>query len=133
MPEKKWKYIPSIPSEVKFENISLIDLFRNTVDAKGSNKATYFEGKFTTYNELEENVNRLSHALQSLNVRKGDRVAILMPNCPQFIYSFFAPLALGAIVTSISPLLTGAEIRNQLADSGAKVILTMDLFLDSIR
>ncbi|MHA1221899.1 MAG: long-chain-fatty-acid--CoA ligase [Candidatus Heimdallarchaeaceae archaeon] len=133
MPKKIWSYIDEIPDEVEIPNITLIEHFRKTVDTYPNRKATEFMGKFKTYTELDKDINKLATALQDLGVKKGDRVAVLMPNCPQFIISFFATLSLGAIFTAISALYTSKEIRFQLQDSEAKVIITLDLFVDKIR
>ncbi|MCE7743135.1 MAG: long-chain fatty acid--CoA ligase [Candidatus Heimdallarchaeota archaeon] len=133
MPEKIWSYCEGIPDEIKVPEISVVDLFRQTADKYPERQLTEFLGKFKTYPEMDEEVNRFANSLQKLGVKKGDRIACLMPNCPQYIVAFFATNSLGAIFTAISSLYTEHEIRYQLQDSGAKVIVTLDLFLDKIR
>jgi long-chain acyl-CoA synthetase len=133
MPKKIWNYCEGIPETVEVPEISMSKLFRNTVDKYPERNATHFKGKFMTYTEIEEDVNRLANALQDLGIKKGDKVAILTPNSPQFVVSFFATMSLGAVLTAISPLATVKEIRFQLQDSEAKAIIAMDLFLDKIR
>ncbi len=133
MPEKIWNYCEGIPDTIEVPEISMIELFRQTVDKYPERNATHFKGKFMTYTEIEEDVNRLANALQDLGIKKGDTIAILTPNSPQFVVTFFATMSLGAVLTAISPLATVKEIRFQLQDSEAKAIIAMDLFLDKIR
>ncbi|MCG3223346.1 MAG: AMP-binding protein, partial [Candidatus Heimdallarchaeota archaeon] len=118
---------------IEVPEISMIELFRQTVEKYPERNATHFKGKFMTYTEIEEDVNRLANALQDLGIKKGDTIAILTPNSPQFVVTFFAAMSLGAVLTAISPLATVKEIRFQLQDSEAKAIIAMDLFLDKIR
>ncbi|MFW9852657.1 MAG: long-chain fatty acid--CoA ligase [Candidatus Thorarchaeota archaeon] len=133
MPEKIWSYCDGIPADIKVPEISVIELFRETADKFPDRKMTEFLGKFKSYTEIEEEINRFANSLQKLGVEKGDRIACLMPNCPQYIISFFATNSLGAIFTAISSLYTPKEIRYQLQDSEAKIIVTLDLFLDKVR
>ncbi|MBY9001364.1 MAG: long-chain fatty acid--CoA ligase [Candidatus Heimdallarchaeota archaeon] len=133
MPEKIWSYCDGIPDKIEIPEICMSELFRNTVEKYPKRNATHFKGKFMTYTELEEDANRLANALQDLGIKKGDKVAILTPNTPQFLVTFFAAMSLGAVFTAISPLATSKEIRFQLQDSEAIVIITLDLYLDKIR
>jgi long-chain acyl-CoA synthetase len=79
-----------------------------------------------TYSELDCLCNRFANALLSLDVKKGDRVAIQLPNIPQFLIAFFGALKTGAAATAISPLYRQREVEYQLLDSGAKTIITLD-------
>ncbi len=133
MPKKIWSYCEGIPDPVEIPEISVIDLFRETAKNYPERYITEFKGKFKKYNEIEEEINRFANSLKELGVKKGDRVACLMPNCPQYIVAFFATNTLGGIFTAISVLYTSKEIRYQLQDSGAKVLVTLDLFLDKVR
>jgi long-chain acyl-CoA synthetase len=128
-----WKYHPKIPAEIEVPDKSLIELFYDSVKTAGSNPFLFFQGKKKTYAEAGVEVQKLANGLANLGVKKGDRVALLMPNCPQFVISYLATIYLGAIVTAISPLYTTKEIKFQLQDSGSKVIVSLDLFLNEIR
>jgi long-chain acyl-CoA synthetase len=94
-------------------------------------------GRKISYRGLLEEVERCSAALAGLGVGKGDRVALVMPNCPQYIIGFFATLRLGAIAVGNNPLYTKREMEHQLRDSGAKVVIVLDLlyqdFVDVFR
>src|SRR5439155_4886926 len=78
-----------------------------------------------TYRNIDDLANRFAAGLQGLGVRKGDRVAIVLPNCPQFVYSFFGSLKAGAVVVPTNPLYTVRELHNQLVDSGARVVVVL--------
>ncbi|MHA1591826.1 MAG: AMP-binding protein, partial [Candidatus Heimdallarchaeaceae archaeon] len=83
MPKKIWNYCEGIPDTIEVPEISMIELFRQTVDKYPERNATHFKGKFMTYTEIEEDVNRLANALHDLGIKKGDTIAILTPNSPQ--------------------------------------------------
>src|SRR4051812_33872164 len=78
------------------------------------------------YRTLARSVDRFAGALAGLGVRKGDRVALVLPNCPQNVIAFYAILRLGAVVVQHNPLYTAPEMGHQLADCGAKVVITLD-------
>jgi long-chain acyl-CoA synthetase len=94
-----------------------------------------FDGGMTC-RELAMSVNRLANALQALGVRKGDRVAIYLPNSPQFVMTYYAAMKIGAIVAPINPLYVPRELQFQVCDAGAETIVTLSQFyprLQSIR
>ncbi len=86
-------------------------------------------GTEITYVELKSLVNRAAKGLKKLGVQKGTRVGILMPNCPQYIISYFAILRVGGIVVQLSPLLSEKELSHQVEDSGTEIIIVTDLKL----
>jgi long-chain acyl-CoA synthetase len=75
----------------------------------------------------------MAAALAELGIRKGDRIAIMLPNSPQFVITFYAAMRLGAIVVNTNPTYTAPEIQHQLADSGAETIVLLNLFLPRLR
>lgn len=94
-----------------------------------------FDGGMT-YRELSSATNRLANALQARGIMKGDRVAIYLPNCPQFVMTFYAALKIGAIVVPVNPLYVPRELQFQVCDSEAETIVTLSQFyprLQSIR
>ena len=90
--------------------------------------ATIFFDQKMTYGELRDNVRRLATALKGMGVQKGDRVALMLPNCPQMIISYYGVLEAGAVVTNISPLHVEREVEYELNDSGSETIIYLDLF-----
>ncbi len=90
--------------------------------------ALFFEGKEISFEQLDETVNRLANGLRNLGIEKGDRVAIMLPNIPEFIYSFFALQKLGVVAVPFNTMYKGREILHILNDSGAKAIITLTNF-----
>ncbi|MFW6312864.1 MAG: AMP-binding protein, partial [Spirochaetota bacterium] len=95
-------------------------------------EAIRFDGKVTTYQELEENANRVATGLASLGVGKGDRVALMLPNIPEFAFSFFGIQKLGAVAVPFNTMYKGREISFILKDSGAKAIICLTNFANLI-
>ncbi|MCL5676397.1 MAG: long-chain fatty acid--CoA ligase, partial [Firmicutes bacterium] len=89
--------------------------------------ATIFFGARLTYRRLDQLANRFAHALRKLGVQPGDRVAIMLPNCPQVVAAFYGALRAGAVVVMTNPLYVERELEYQLNDSGTRVILALDL------
>ena len=86
-----------------------------------------------TYRQLQEQVTRFAAALQKLGVQKGDRVAIMLPNTPQFVIAFFGALKAGATVVNTNPTYTPRELEHQLKDSGAETIVLLSPFYERLK
>src|SRR5438094_464967 len=84
-------------------------------------------GKPLTYRDLLKQVEQSSGVLLSLGGQRGDRVRLLLPNCPQFVIAYYATLRIGAIVVGNNPLYTERELSHQLKDAGVEVCVTLDL------
>lgn len=132
MPKKHMSTLPKIQTEIEIPRESLITLFRKISRENRDKHLTYFKGKFKTYGTIEEEINRFSNSLQKLGIKKGDRIAVLLPNCPQFVTSFFAVQSLGAIFTAFNPMYSSREISHRIKDCKPKILLTLDLFLDKV-
>ncbi|MHB1288287.1 AMP-binding protein [Georgenia sp.] len=98
----------------------------------GDRVALEFLGARTTYRELGAAVARAAALLAAAGVRPGDRVALVLPNCPQHVVAFYAVLRLGAVVAEHNPLAPPAEIQHQLAAHGALVVLAWENALDRV-
>ena len=116
-----------IPQTIGYPEISLPQMLRNAARKFPENSATVFYGARISYKELDTLTDRFATALQDLGVRKGDRVAIFLPNCPQFVIGYYGALKAGAIVVACSPLYKERELEYQLNDSAAETMLTLDL------
>ncbi len=92
-----------------------------------SRPAMDFLGRRTSYGELREAVTRMAAGLQRLGVTKGIRVALCLPNTPYYVICYYAVLQIGGIVVNLSPLYVEPELRQFVADSGAKIAVTLDL------
>jgi long-chain acyl-CoA synthetase len=89
--------------------------------------ALCFYGRRTTYAELAEQVSRLAAGLQKIGVRRGVKVGLCLPNCPQFVIAYYAILQCGGTVVNYSPLYVGKEIAHQVSDSDTEIMITLSL------
>ncbi|MTI19220.1 long-chain fatty acid--CoA ligase [Rhodobacteraceae bacterium RKSG542] len=99
----------------------------DTLRVYSERPATDFLGKTTTYAELGDMVDRIAAGLQAMGVKKDDKVGICLPNCPYYPAFYYAILNLGATVVNVNPLYVEREMSFQVRDSGAKIMVTLDL------
>ena len=95
--------------------------------------AILFEGRSITYKELNETVNRLSNAIAVHGIKKGDRVALYLPNIPAFVFCYLAAVKIGAIAVSVNPMLKSEELKYLLTDSGSVMLCTVGELLANVR
>src|SRR5699024_7990532 len=126
-------YQPGVPAEITAPETSLVQMSENAVSRGGDTTALQFFGRETSYRELGEQIERAAEGLRELGVRAGDRVAIMLPNCPQHVVAFYAVLRLGAIVVEHNPLYTARELRHLFEDHGARVVIAWDSTVDKLR
>ena len=133
--EKIWlkNYEPGVPHSIDYPKVSLYQAFVDTEKRFSNRPAVHFMGRELSYAEVKEKIESFAVALNELGVKKGDRVAIHLPNCTQFPIAFFAALALGAIVVPCNPLYVAREMEYQLKDSGAQTIITLTRFYKMIK
>lgn len=131
---KPWlrHYPLEIPASLDYPNHGIPQFLINAVEKFPANEAVHFLGKSLTYRELYDHTCRLANGLISLGVKRGDRVAIMLPNCPQAVISYYAALMIGAVVVQTNPLYVERELEHQLKDSGATTIITVDLFYERL-
>jgi long-chain acyl-CoA synthetase len=125
--DKPWlaAYESHVPPSLDYPNTTLPAALEATARRSPDVAAILFKGTRINYRQHNQNVDRFAAALQKLGVRKGDRVAVHLPNCPQFIIAYYAVLRVGAIVVPCNPIYTPRELEHQLRDSGAIVIVTL--------
>lgn len=111
---------------IDYPSIPLTGLLDQSAIKFPDNTAIVYDGIEISYSELAALSKRFAGTLDVLGVRKGDRVALFLPNVPQFIIAFFGVLRVGGVVTAISPLSREREVKFQLNDSGAETIVTLD-------
>jgi long-chain acyl-CoA synthetase len=104
----------------------LSDLLALTAVERPDRQATQFLGAQLTFLDLKQRSDAFAASLAALGIAKGDRVGIMLPNCPQYIIAAFAVLRLGAVVVNINPSYTAREFLTVAADSGARIIVTLD-------
>ncbi|MCG8396726.1 AMP-binding protein [Bacillus atrophaeus] len=127
--EKPWlsEYPDDIPHELYIPNQTLQSILTNSAAQFSEQTAIYFLGKKLTYQDVFKDALKLASFLQKNGLKKGDRVAVMLPNCPQSVISYYGVLYAGGIVVQTNPLYTEHELEYQLKDSGAKMIITLDL------
>lgn len=125
-------YEVGVPAEIEVPTDTIGDLLPKTIARYGKNIAIDFLGKRYTYADLGEEVERAAGLLRTLGVRKGDVVALILPNCPQHITIFHAVMRLGGIVAEHNPLAPPAELREQISAHGGRLIIAWENTLNDL-
>src|ERR671911_2440322 len=112
-----------VEPETRIFEGSLYELLGRAVEEHRGKTALSFRGTTFEFGRLQALVEKMAASLSASGVEKGDRVALMLPNCPQYVVSFFATVRLGAIVTQINPMYVEREIKHILNDSGAETIV----------
>jgi len=143
--DKPWIkcYDPGVPATLHpYPAQPLYQFVRNSAQKKPNNIAVVSSAHLPvvgrqkaelTYRELDAQSDALAVALGELGVKKGDRVAIILPNCAQFVIAFFAILKAGAIVCATNPTYPAAKMQHQLKDCGANTVITLSLFYNTVK
>ena len=126
--DRPWaeSYAPGVPLDIEVPAESLVDLLEASARRFGPGVALDFFGATTTYSQLGTQVAQAAEGLRRLGVRSGDRVALVLPNCPQHVVAFYAVLRLGAVVVEHNPLYTAEEMSYQLGDHRPRIIVAWD-------
>jgi long-chain acyl-CoA synthetase len=141
--EKPWLkyYDEGVPATMDYPRIPLDRLLTDTAAKHPEHPAIIFgamggsrlmDAKLT-YRQLDEAVNRFAAGLQRLGVQKGDRVAIMLPNCPQFIIAAYATWRIGGVVVCCNPLYVPREIEHLVKDAGVETFVVMSQFYERVR
>jgi len=118
-------YDPHVPPKLDYPQITLPVALDQTVENHPDHPFIIFKGSVFSYQETQSAILHFAAALQELGLKTGDRVAIHLPNCPQFIIAYFAILRLGAIAVPSNPIYTASELTHQLNDSGSTCVITL--------
>lgn len=126
--ERIWlgSYAEGVPADIEPVTKSLTDLLDAAVARFGDRVALEFFEAELTYAQLDAQVAQAAEGLRRLGVRKGDRVALVLPNCPQHVVAFYGVLRLGAVVVEHNPLYTATEMATQFKDHEATVAIVWD-------
>ncbi|CAO0820670.1 Long-chain fatty acid--CoA ligase [Desulfarculales bacterium] len=116
-----------VPKMIDIPNLSLGDLLRDTARRLPDQKSLIFQDTVITYRQLDDLVDRLATAFHELGLKKGDVVAMMLPNSHQFVVTFYACQRLGLTATAINPTYKPLEIKHQLNDSEAKAFVVLDV------
>ena len=133
--EKPWLkyYEEGVRAHLDYPDVPMQHFLEQDAAANPDDTATIFGGVASgelmdaelSYKELDDLANQLANALAGLGVKKGDRVALYLPNCPQYVIAYYATLKLGAIVAPNNPMYMPRELEFQLNDSGAETIISL--------
>ncbi|HEX6482464.1 MAG TPA: alpha/beta fold hydrolase [Ktedonobacteraceae bacterium] len=126
-------YDNEVPHQVPQPKQPLQDLLTNTAYSFPRRAALIFFGQKISYRELDHQSNRFAHVLQTKGIKKGDRVALVLPNIPQYFIAFFGALKAGATIVLGSPLSNEDEIAYQLEHSGAYILVTLASYRHRIK
>ncbi len=130
---KNFKCWPKfVARSLNYPEIPVFQILRSSAAKWPFRIAIIYDGMEITYSELVTLCERFAAALAGLGVQKGHRVAIHLPNCPQFAIAYYATLMNGAIFTPCSPLMGEQELAYQLNDAGAETIITLDLLFPTV-
>ena len=130
---KSYKLGPyALPQTLTYPKVPVYEFLDNAASNYPDNVAILYFGRRLTYEELKFQADKLACALADLDIKKGDRVATILPNCPQAIISYFGILKAGAVQLPITPLLKGEELLYQLNRVGAETVICLDELLDVI-
>jgi long-chain acyl-CoA synthetase len=121
-------YDSEVPETIPSPGLVLPDFLNNTARDFPNRSALIFFGQRLSFRELDHSSNRFAHALRELGVKKGDRVAILLPNIPQFVIGVYGTLKAGGVVVLGSPLSHEEELLFQLRHSGAQLLLSLSSY-----
>jgi long-chain acyl-CoA synthetase len=144
--EKPWlaHYEEGVPADVEIPDYPVTQNLITAAEKYPSNTALIFGNVVEplgeklmdaamSYQRLLDLTYRFAAALQQLGVKKGDRVAIHLPNCPQFVIAYYATLMVGGILVPCNPQYVARELRHQLNDSGAETIITLSLMYPLVK
>jgi len=125
-------YPVDVPAHLEYPSQTMSELLDETVQGYGNRPAFVFQNHAITFQELQRYGGRVASGLQRAGVQKGDVVLVLLPNVPHFPVAYHGILQIGAILAAASPMSVDREIENLITDSGARVIITIDLLFDKV-
>ncbi len=126
-------YQENVPRSFNYPQIPLFSLVDRTAEHFPDAVAMSFFGKKIRYREFQSLTRKMADALRRLGVKKGDRVALMLPNCPQTVIAYYGALRIGAVVVNTNPLYVEREMIHQFNDAGAETLITLDLFYEKSR
>ena len=132
--QKPWleHYDYWVPENSNFPRQSVYQILNLAATYFRDRPATAFLGAELTFAEVKAQADKLAAALAATGIVKGDRIGIMLPNCPQYLISLFAITRLGAIVTNVNPIYTRREVEQVARDSGMRVLITLDVLIDML-
>jgi len=127
--KKQWlkSYEQGVPEAVAYEDICMPEILDRTAKQFPDRPALIFQGTTISFRGLQDMVDRFATCLTAFGIKKGDAVALLLPNIIPCVAAYFAVLKIGAIAVMNNPLYSDPELDHQFNDSGSKVLITLDV------
>jgi len=141
MTDRPWlaSYPPGVPKSLApYPQKSVYSIFAESASRHPNAPAVAFwlpgapMGETLTYSQVAKQVDQFSRVLVSLGIKRGDRVGLVLPNCPQYVIAYFATLRIGAVIVGNNPLYTERELHHQLTDAGIEVCITLDVLYPKV-
>ncbi|MCK9273612.1 MAG: long-chain fatty acid--CoA ligase [Syntrophales bacterium] len=135
MQNRPWQrhYDYNVPTDIRYPRIPVPELLQIPANSYPDKAALNYFGTEITFWELRRQVLRMANALGESGIKKGDRIGLHLPNCPQYPIAYYAALSIGAIVVNMNPLYTQDELKLIAETTGLKALVTFDMVLDTIR
>ena len=126
-------YDYNVPTTIRYPRLPVHELLGIPANAFPDKAALNFFGTEMTFWDLRQQMLRMANALGALGIKKGERVGIHLPNCPQYPIAYYAALSLGAIVVNLNPMYTADELKMMAETTGLTTLITFDMVLPNIR
>jgi long-chain acyl-CoA synthetase len=125
--EQVWRNAYQHPTawDQSFPPLSLPEMFQASAAKRGSAPMLDFLGRRYSYDQVADGVRKVARGLRNLGIGPGDRVGLFLPNVPHYVAAYYGALSMGATVVNFSPLYSAAELADQVADSGTRLIFTV--------
>jgi long-chain acyl-CoA synthetase len=126
-------YDPGVPPTIHYPDIPVQQLLHVAAAAQPHQASTNFFGTVLTFRRIRSQVLRMANALIGMGIQKGDRVALALPNCPQYVVAYYGVLSAGGIVVNMNPLYTFDELKFMMENAGVETLITFDGALGVMR
>src|SRR5436305_9900095 len=127
-------YDAGVPATLApYPDRTLVEYLADAAREQPTDPALHFKGATLTFADLERLSDACASAFASLGVRRGDRVALLLPNCPQFLVAQFAAWKIGALAAPLNPIYTEPEIEGPLREHGVETVVTLTRFYHRVK
>lgn len=135
MEERFWQrhYDYNMPTTIRYPHITIPEFLQIPANVLPDKAAVLYEGAELSFFELRNHALSMANALEELGVKKGDRVGIHLPNCPQYLVAYYASLMLGAIITGLNPAYPHEELLMVARQTGLTTVFTLDETAERIR
>jgi long-chain acyl-CoA synthetase len=135
MANKPWlaHYEPHVPATLDIPDTPLADCLRRNARRLPNNTALVFFGARIAFRDINDAVDRFAAGLQKLGLARGERVALFMPNCPQYVIAYYGTLRAGGVIVPCNPLYVARELEHQLNDAGAKIMVVLSSFYRTVK